>query len=185
LQVQVLMGLQQQVQMKCAACSGTGAEGAQVNSNSLAPPAPLLHRSHTASGAFMRRLQRPQDCIRGALPIAAPPPAVFASKSSERHRYASPQAAHVQYYIKPGTLDGGVCHVRGEGSCDPGEEPGDIQVKIAVQKHAVYSLKGSDLVCTQRVTLADLLRGQLVCAGARHDNFGQTNTALGAEPQAH
>ena len=29
-QVQVMMGLQQQVQMKCAACSGTGVEGAQV-----------------------------------------------------------------------------------------------------------------------------------------------------------
>lgn len=68
----------------------------------------------------------------------------------------------MQYYIKPGTVDGGVCHVRGEGSCDPGEEPGDIQVKISVQKHDQYTLKGSDLVCTQRVTLAELLRGQLV-----------------------
>ncbi len=29
-QVQVMMGLQQQVQMKCAACSGTGVEGAKV-----------------------------------------------------------------------------------------------------------------------------------------------------------
>jgi hypothetical protein len=29
-QVQVLMGLHQQVQMKCAACAGTGAEGSRV-----------------------------------------------------------------------------------------------------------------------------------------------------------
>ena len=68
----------------------------------------------------------------------------------------------MQYYIKPGTVDGGVCHVRGEGSCDPGEEPGDIQIKISVQKHAEYSLKGSDLVCTHRVALAELLQGNLV-----------------------
>ena len=67
----------------------------------------------------------------------------------------------MQYYLKPGTVDGGVCLVRSEGSCDPGEEPGDIQVKISVQKHDEYTLKGSDLVCTQRVTLAELLRGQL------------------------
>ena len=52
--------------------------------------------------------------------------------------------------------------MRGEGSCDPGEEPGDIQVKISVQKHAIYTLKGSDLVCTLRVALAELLQGQLV-----------------------
>ena len=72
------------------------------------------------------------------------------------------QVAHVQYYIKPGTVDGDVCHVRGEGSCDPGEEPGDIQLKISVQKHAEYSLNGSDLVCTHRVALAELLQGNLV-----------------------
>ncbi len=54
--------------------------------------------------------------------------------------------------------------MRGEGSCDPGEEPGDIQLKISVQKHAVYTLKGSDLVCTLRVALSELLRGRLVSA---------------------
>ncbi len=60
--------------------------------------------------------------------------------------------------------------MRGEGSCDPGEEPGDIQVKISVQKHAIYTLKGSDLVCTLRVPLAELLQGQLVhpCFCERH-----------------
>ncbi len=76
----------------------------------------------------------------------------------------------MQYYVKPGTVDGGVCHVRGEGSCDPGEEPGDIQVKISVQKHERYTLKGSDLVCAQRVTLAELLRGQLVSGGTHRNH---------------
>jgi DnaJ-class molecular chaperone len=50
----------------------------------------------------------------------------------------SAEVANVQYYIRPGTGDGGTCHVRGEGSCDVGEEPGDIQVKISVQKHERY-----------------------------------------------
>lgn len=53
-------------------------------------------------------------------------------------RKMSAEVANVQYYIRPGTGDGGTCHVRGEGSCDVGEEPGDIQVKISVQKHERY-----------------------------------------------
>ena len=36
-QVQVMMGLHQQVQMKCAACAGTGAEGCRVQKHIRQP----------------------------------------------------------------------------------------------------------------------------------------------------
>jgi hypothetical protein len=81
------------------------------------------------------------------------------------------EVAHVQYYIKPGTSDGGSCLVRGEGSCDPGEESGDILVKISVQKHPLYSLRGSDLVYTHRVALAEILQGSLVMCPAIQHSF--------------
>jgi hypothetical protein len=117
-------------------------------------------------------MQRSQDSGRGRLPRAPTTALELPDLSRSTFVVCIPdawsQVAHVQYYIRPGTVDGGVCHVRGEGSCEPGEEPGDIQVKISVQKHERYTLKGSDLICTQRVALAELLQGQLVRSSTIH-----------------
>lgn len=61
--------------------------------------------------------------------------------------------------IKPGTEDGMVYRLRGQGEAVPGGESGDLYCHITVKPHEFFQRRGADLICDVPITYSQAVLG--------------------------
>lgn len=66
---------------------------------------------------------------------------------------------NTELYVEKGTPNGFVVTKKGEGNHEPGKQISDLNMKVDIQPHPVFTRVGADLVLNKEITLKEALLG--------------------------
>ena len=136
----------------CPTCRGSGAEpGSRVET------CPVCHGRGTQAIGFGRfAMQRvcPRCGGRGEL-VTTPCPTCQGAGVLRRTRT-------VQVAIPPGTDDGALLRLRGQGSAGLGGRAGDLLLRVHVEPHRFFRREGLNVICTVPINIAQAVLGSKI-----------------------
>ena len=133
----------------CSACNGTGGE--RGTAPTKCPTCSGRGETVQRRGFFTLRATCPECRGRGQI----------ISKPCRECRGQGLKMARkeITVTIEPGTADGMVYRLRGQGEAVPGSESGDLYCHIAVKPHEFFKRNEADLICEVPITYSQAVLG--------------------------
>ena len=137
----------------CGGCSGTGGKGVKSCKDCDGQGA-VIKTVQIAPGMYQRAQMACPKC-KGKGETVDPANICKTCKGEKVQQ----QEKKVQVSVEAGTPNDHQIKISGEGEEHPDAQPGDLIVKVNVQKHPIYERKGADLLILKNISLKEALLG--------------------------
>jgi molecular chaperone DnaJ len=157
----------------CGRCGGTGAEpGSRVDKCPTCGGSGMVSQ---AQGGFAVSRPCPQCLGRGEI-VSQPCTVCAGSGQVQRTRRLSVK-------IPPGTEDGGMIRLRGQGEAGTaGGPPGDLIIKVRVRGDRFFKRKGLNVYCDVKINLTQAVLGTRIKVRTLNDKRVVLKIPAGTQP---